>query len=51
LTSRTSHYLPEQDAYRCPAGETMKWWFNRVDEHGKTLRHYWTTNSAFQNRP
>jgi hypothetical protein len=21
----------------------MKWWFNRVDEHGKTLRYYWTT--------
>jgi transposase len=36
-------YLPEQDAYRCPAGETMKWWFNRVDENGKLLRHYWTT--------
>jgi len=27
-------YLPEQDAYRCPAGETMKWWFNCVDETG-----------------
>lgn len=36
-------YLAEQDAYRCPARETMKWWFNRVDEHGKTLRYYWTT--------
>ena len=36
-------YLPEQDAYRCPAGETMKWWFNRVDEDGKRLRHHWTT--------
>jgi transposase len=36
-------YRPEQDAYRCPAGETMKWWFNRVDENGMTLRHYWTT--------
>src|SRR5215218_8970207 len=36
-------YLPDQDAYRCPAGETMKWWFNRVDENGKLLRHYWTT--------
>ena len=36
-------YLPDQDAYRCPAGQTMKWWFNRVDEHGMTLRHYWTT--------
>jgi len=39
-------YLPEQDAYRCPAGETMKWWFNRVDENGKLLRHYWTTKCA-----
>jgi transposase len=36
-------YLPEQDAYRCPAGETMKWWFSRIDENGKLLRHYWTT--------
>lgn len=36
-------YLSEQDAYRCPAGQTMKWWFNRVDENGMTLRHYWTT--------
>ncbi len=36
-------YLPEVDAYRCPAGETMKWWFNRVDETGKSLRYYWTT--------
>ena len=36
-------YLPKQDAYRCPAGETMKWWFNRIDENGKPLRHYWTT--------
>jgi transposase len=36
-------YLPEQDAYRCPAGETMRWWFNRIDETGKLLRHYWTT--------
>jgi transposase len=36
-------YLPDQDAYRCPAGETMRWWFNRIDENGKLLRHYWTT--------
>lgn len=36
-------YLPAQDAYRCPAGETMKWWFSRVDETGKTQRYYWTT--------
>jgi hypothetical protein len=36
-------YLPEEDAYRCPAGETMTWRFNRVDETGKLLRYYWTT--------
>ena len=36
-------YLPEQDAYRCPAGETMRWWFDRTDENGKRLRYYWTT--------
>ena len=36
-------YLAEQDAYRCPAGQTMTWRFNRVDEHGMTLRYYWTT--------
>ena len=36
-------HMPDQDAYRCPAGQTMKWWFNRVDENGMTLRHYWTT--------
>ena len=36
-------YMPDKDAYRCPAGETMKWWFNRVDENGMTLRYYWTT--------
>jgi transposase len=36
-------YLPEQDAYRCPTGETMAWRFNRIDENGKLLRHYWTT--------
>jgi transposase len=36
-------HLPEVDAYRCPAGETMKWWFNRIDETGKSLRYHWTT--------
>ena len=35
-------YLPEQDAYRCPAGETLTWRFNR-EEDGKLLRHYWPT--------
>jgi transposase len=35
-------YLPKKDVYRCPAGEHLKWWFNRVED-GKVLRHYWTT--------
>ena len=35
-------YLSEQDAYRCPAGETLIWRFNR-EEDGKLLRHHWTT--------
>jgi hypothetical protein len=35
-------YLPEEDVYRCPAGQIMKWSFNRVDEHGMTLRYYAT---------
>ena len=38
-------YLPDQDAYRCPAGETLTWRFNR-EEDGKLLRHYWTTKCA-----
>jgi transposase len=37
-------YLPEQDAYRCPAGETLKWRFNSDEGSDKLLRHYWTTN-------
>ena len=36
-------HLPERNTHRCPAGEVMKWWFNRIDEDGKPLRHYWTT--------
>src|SRR5215218_10318706 len=36
-------YMAEQDAYRCPAGETMKWWFRRIDENEKVQRNCWTT--------
>ena len=35
-------YLPGKDVYRCPAGEHLKWWYDR-HEDGKVLRHYWTT--------
>jgi transposase len=34
-------YLPEEDVYRCPAGERLKYYFTTV-EKGLTLRRYWT---------
>jgi hypothetical protein len=34
-------YLPEEDVYRCPAGERLKYYFTAV-EHGQRLRRYWT---------
>jgi transposase len=35
-------YLPEEDAYRCPAGEKLPYRFTS-EEDGKRLRRYWTT--------
>ena len=35
-------YLPEEDAYRCPAGEQLPYRFTS-EEDGKMLRRYWTT--------
>jgi transposase len=35
-------YLPEEDAYRCPAGEQLRYYYSNV-ERGLTLRRYWTT--------
>src|SRR6266850_786692 len=35
-------YLPEEDAYRCPAGEQLPYCFTS-EEDGKRLRRYWTT--------
>src|SRR5499425_711183 len=35
-------YLPTEDVYRCPAGETLTYRFTR-EEAGKTLHRYWTT--------
>ena len=35
-------YLPEEDAYRCPAGEKLRYDYSNV-ERGLTLRRYWTT--------
>jgi transposase len=34
-------YLPEEDLYRCPAGERLKYRFTGV-ENGLNLRRYWT---------
>lgn len=35
-------YLPEEDAYRCPAGERLPYRYTN-EEVGKMLRRYWTT--------
>jgi transposase len=35
-------YVPEQDAYRCPAGEALTYRFTSV-EAGLTLKRYWTS--------
>jgi transposase len=34
-------YLPDEDAYRCPAGELLTFRYTNV-ENGLTLRRYWT---------
>ena len=34
-------YLPEDDVYRCPAGERLKYYYTNV-ENGLRLRRYWT---------
>src|SRR4051812_16062838 len=35
-------YLPEEDAYRCPAGERLPYRYTN-EEDGKMLRRYWTS--------
>src|SRR5215212_10534898 len=35
-------YLPEEDPYRCPAGERLRYYYSN-EERGLTLRRYWTT--------
>jgi transposase len=36
-------YLPEEDAYECPAGERLSWRMNTKDK-GRTLHLYWASN-------
>jgi len=35
-------YLPNEDVYRCPAGERLKYRYS-TEEQGKSMRRYWTT--------
>jgi transposase len=45
-------YRPEEDVYRCPAGERLKYRFTSV-ENGLNLRRYWTNacgTCALKNR-
>lgn len=45
-------YLPEEDVYRCPAGERLTYRFTNV-ENGLNLRRYWTnacSTCALKNR-
>ena len=41
-------YLPEEDEYRCPAGERLIWRF-QTQEKGQTMNKYWS--SACPNCP
>jgi transposase len=34
-------YLSDEDVYRCPAGEMLRYYFTAM-EHGQNLRRYWT---------
>jgi transposase len=45
-------YLPDEDVYRCPAGERLEYRFTNV-ENGLSLRRYWTNacqSCALKNR-
>ena len=36
-------YFPEEDVYRCPAGDTLKW-RQTTKEKGQNLHRYWSSN-------
>jgi transposase len=38
-------YLPDEDVYRCPAGERLTWRFATVDQ-GLNISVYWSSNCA-----
>jgi hypothetical protein len=39
---RDFRYLPEEDAYQCPAGERLPWRMTK-QEHGQTYHRYWSS--------
>ena len=39
---RDFHYIPEDDEYRCPAGERLKWRMTTV-EKGQRVHRYWSS--------
>ncbi len=39
-------YLPDEDVYRCPAGEPLTASLHHGRETGMTLHRYWTTPAA-----
>ena len=40
---RDIHFVPEDDEYRCPAGERLIWRMT-TQEKGRTLHRYWSSN-------
>lgn len=38
-------YLPDEDVYRCPAGQLLAYRYNNV-EKGMTLRRYWSSSAC-----
>ncbi len=36
-------YIPQEDAYRCPAGDTLIW-RQTTEEKGQNLHRYWSSN-------
>jgi len=43
FSKRDFHYIPEDNAYRCPAGERLPWRMTR-EEKGLTIHRYWSSN-------
>jgi hypothetical protein len=41
-------YLSDEDVYRCPAGEKLRYYYTN-EENGQKLRRYWT-NAMRQRR-